>query len=137
MAVAIRRAGRRGDSLTIVDHATFSGNTLSAMEQSGRRRRNRSGERGNREQSSFQSGLGEAPFGRGVAITDPRFAAFLEVQQEVDGDPGAAGPVGVRRVGAVADDVAVHGGAFARDGRDVMLGLSRASFAAHRVVGKG
>ena len=52
--------------------------------------------------------LGQAPFRGRVAIGHRRFRAFLEVQHKVQREAGAARPFWVGRVGAVADQVAVH-----------------------------
>ena len=50
--------------------------------------------------------LRQERFGSGIAMKNAVLAAFLVVHHELDGDPGAAGPLGVGRVGAVADHVA-------------------------------
>ena len=44
--------------------------------------------------------------GRGVAMQDRTFAAFLVVEDELDGDTGAAGPARIGRIAAVADEIA-------------------------------
>ncbi len=49
--------------------------------------------------------LGEERLGGGVAVQDRVLAAFLVVEDELDGDAGAARPVGVRRVRTVAQHV--------------------------------
>ena len=59
-------------------------------------------------------------FAAGVAVQGGVFAAFFVVENKLHRHPGLAGPLGVRRVAAVADQVAgvgpgavvVHGGSF-------------------------
>ena len=53
--------------------------------------------------------LVQEALGGGIALEDVLLAAFLVVEDEADGDAGAAGPGGMRRLGAVADEVAAHG----------------------------
>jgi hypothetical protein len=50
--------------------------------------------------------LGEELLRARVAVQHTVFAAFLVVQHELHGNARAAGPAGVRRVAAVADEVA-------------------------------
>ena len=61
--------------------------------------------------------LGEEGLGSLVAVQDRVLAALLVVEDELQGDAGAAGPVGMGRVRPVADQVAwirVHGSSPAR-----------------------
>jgi hypothetical protein len=53
--------------------------------------------------------FGEAALGVALAVLDRRLRALLVVDDEVDGQPGAVGPSGIRRVRPVADQVAVIG----------------------------
>ena len=57
--------------------------------------------------------LGQAPFRGGIAVGHRGFRAFLVVQHEVEREPRAARPFRVGRIGAVADQVSVHGGQIA------------------------
>ena len=53
--------------------------------------------------------LGEANFGEALAILHGGFRALLVVHDEVDGEAGAARPLGIGWVGSVADQVPVVG----------------------------
>src|SRR3546814_15863884 len=50
--------------------------------------------------------LREESLRRGVAVENAVLAAFLVIDDELHGDAGAAGPVGIRRRFAIADEVA-------------------------------
>jgi hypothetical protein len=54
--------------------------------------------------------LRQAGLVRRVAVIDGALGAFLDVEDEVDGDPGTARPPGVRRVAGIADEVSVQVG---------------------------
>jgi hypothetical protein len=54
--------------------------------------------------------LGEKLLGGGVAVQHRALAPLLVVEDELDGDPRVAGPMGVGRASAVADEVAGIGG---------------------------
>src|SRR4029077_16840727 len=43
-----------------------------------------------------------------LAVLDRRLGAFLVVHDEVDGEPGAVGPLGIRHVGAIAHEIATR-----------------------------
>ena len=47
----------------------------------------------------------EKLLGRGIAVQHRAFAAFLVVENELNGDSRVAGPAGVRNVGAVASQI--------------------------------
>ena len=52
--------------------------------------------------------LGQEDLGGGIAVQDRILPALLVIQHEADRDPGIARPLRMRRVGAVADQVAVE-----------------------------
>src|SRR6516162_11734361 len=52
--------------------------------------------------------LGQPGLGHAVTRRIGKFGTFLEIDYEIDGDTGIAGPSGMGRLGAVADEVARH-----------------------------
>ncbi len=57
--------------------------------------------------------LGQPPFRCGVAVRHRWLRPLLVVQHEIHREPRAAGPFRVGRMGAIADQVSVHGGQIA------------------------
>src|SRR6516165_953933 len=53
--------------------------------------------------------LGESALADAIPGGIGELRAFLEIDHEVDGDAGAAAPSGMRRFGAVSDEIACHG----------------------------
>src|SRR6516225_11758983 len=53
--------------------------------------------------------LGQPALGHSVAGRIGEFRTFLEIDHEIDGDAGVAGPSGMGRLSAVTDEVAGHG----------------------------
>ena len=52
--------------------------------------------------------LGQPALGDAVPGRIGEFGAFLEIDHEIDGDAGVSGPLGMGRLGAVADEIAGH-----------------------------
>src|SRR5580692_2438200 len=52
--------------------------------------------------------LGQSALGNTVSRRIGELRAFLEIDHEIDGDAGVARPLGVRRLGTVADEIPCH-----------------------------
>src|SRR5262249_29935447 len=53
--------------------------------------------------------LGQPAFGDAVAGREGQFGAFLEIDHEINGDARVTRPIGIGRLGAVADKITAHG----------------------------
>src|ERR1700722_19976341 len=52
--------------------------------------------------------FGQSALGNTVPGGIGELRAFLEIDHEIDGDAGIPGPLGVRRLGTVADEITCH-----------------------------